>query len=163
MHKTGAGPVVWDESKCMGCRYCMLACPFDIPKFEYHKAIPKILKCDLCWDRVRTGKQPACVEKCPARVMVFGKRGDLIEIARTRIYQRPNDYHHYLYGEHEVGGTGWLYISPVSMDQLAFKTDLGFTPYPEFTKQFLYSVPVVLILWPAILLALSKAAESKGK
>jgi formate dehydrogenase iron-sulfur subunit len=161
MHKTKEGAVVWDESKCMGCRYCMLACPFDILKFEYHKAIPRIQKCNLCWDRIRAGKQPACVEICPAEAMLFGKRSDLIETARKRIYEQPDEYSHSLYGEHEVGGTGWLYISPVPFENLGFKTDLGITPYPEYTKQFLYSVPVVLILVPAMLLALSKAAESE--
>jgi Fe-S-cluster-containing dehydrogenase component len=161
MHKTKEGAVVWDESKCMGCRYCMLACPFDMPKFEYHKAIPKIQKCNLCWDRIRVGKQPACVEICPAEAMLFGKRNDLIETARKRIYEQPGEYSHSIYGEHEVGGTGWLYISPVPFENLGFKMNLGTTPYPEYTKQFLYSVPVVLILVPAMLLALSKAAESE--
>jgi formate dehydrogenase iron-sulfur subunit len=161
MHKTQEGAVVWDENKCMGCRYCMIACPFDIPKFEYHKAIPKIRKCDLCWDRIQAGKQPACVEICPSEAMLFGKRSDLIETARKRIYERPDEYSHSLYGEHEVGGTGWIYISPVPMENLGFETNLGTTPYPEYTKQFLYSVPVILLLWPAMLLALGKATESE--
>jgi len=161
MHKTEEGAVVWDAAKCMGCRYCMLACPFDIPKFEYHKAIPQIRKCDLCQDRIREGKQPACVEACPAQVMLFGKRSDLIEIARKRIYEHPEEFSRHIYGEHEVGGIGWLYISPVPIKELGFKTNLGTTPYPEYTKQFLYSVPVVLLLWPVMLLALNKAAESE--
>jgi formate dehydrogenase iron-sulfur subunit len=159
MHKTKQGAVVWDAGKCMGCRYCMLACPFDIPKFEYNKAIPKIQKCDLCWDRIQEGKQPACVEACPAEVMLFGKRSDLLEIARKRIYEHPDEFSRHIYGEHEVGGTGWLYISPVPIEELGFKTNLGTTSYPEYTKQFLYGVPVVLLLWPVMLLALHKAAE----
>ena len=161
MYKTEEGPVIWRENKCMGCRYCMIACPFDIPKFEYDKAIPKIRKCDMCWDRLQEGKQPACVEACPARVMLFGKRSDLLETARTRIYEKPEKYIHDIYGEHEVGGTGWLYISAVPFDQLAFKTDLGTTAYPELTKQFLYSDPIIYLFWPAMLLALRKATESK--
>jgi len=159
MHKTREGPVLWDESKCMGCRYCMVSCPFDVPKFEYHRAIPRIQKCDLCLDRIREGKQPACVATCPARAMQFGKRSDLIGIAQKRIYTHPDKYYPYLYGEREVGGTSWLYLSPVASEELGLKRSLGTTPYPEFTKQFLYSVPVVLILWPAMLLALSKATE----
>lgn len=161
MHKTKEGPVLWDESKCMGCRYCMLACPFDMPKFEYHQAVPKIRKCNLCWDRIQAGKQPACAEICPAEAILFGKRNDLIEAARKRIYEQPDAYSHSLYGEHEVGGTGCLYLSPVPIENLGFKTTLGSTPYPEYTKQFLYSVPVILILAPAMLLTLSKAAESE--
>lgn len=162
MHKTKKGPVLWDPNRCMGCRYCMIACPFDMPKFEYHKAIPNIRKCDLCCDRLQEGKQPACVEACPAKVMLFGKRSDLIETARTRIYQRPDKYFHHIYGEHEAGGTGWIYISPAPMDQLGFKTNLGTVAYPEYTKQFLYSVPVVLILWPTMLLALNRATRPGG-
>lgn len=161
MHKTKEGPVIWDESKCMGCRYCMLACPFDIPKFEYHQAVPKIQKCNLCWDRIQVGKRPACAEICPSKAILFGKRSDLIEVARKRIYEQPDEYSHSLYGEHEVGGTGCLYLSPVPIENLGFKTNLGNTPYPEYTKEFLYSVPVILILVPAMLLALSKAGESK--
>ena len=161
MYKTKEGPVIWREDKCMGCRYCMLSCPFDIPKFEYNSVNPKIRKCDLCWDRLQEGKQPACVEVCPARVMLFGKRSDLLETARARIYQNPDKYFHHIYGEHEVGGTGWLYISAIPFDQLAFKTDLDTTAYPELTKQFLYSDPLIYLFWPAMLLALHKATESK--
>jgi formate dehydrogenase iron-sulfur subunit len=161
MFKTKEGPVIWREDKCMGCRYCMISCPFDIPKFEYDRPIPKIRKCDMCRDRLQEGKQPACVEACPARVMLFGKRSDLLETARTRIYQDPDKYFHHIYGEHEVGGTGWLYISAVPFDQLAFKTDLGTTAYPELTKHFLYSDPIIYLFWPAMLLALRKATESK--
>ena len=163
MHKMSDGPVLWDAKKCMGCRYCMIACPFDVPKFEYHKAVPKIRKCDLCQDRLQEGKQPACVEICPAKVMLFGKRIDLIETARTRICGQPDEYSHSIYGEHEVGGTGWTYISPVPMEQLGFQANLGTVAYPEYTKQFLYSVPVVLILWPAMLLALNRATRSEEK
>jgi len=161
MHKTNKGPVLWDANRCMGCRYCMVACPFDMPKFEYHEAIPKIRKCDLCCDRLQEGKQPACVEACPAKVMLFGKRSDLIETARMRIYRQPDEYSHHIYGEHEVGGTGWIYISPIPAEQLGFKMNLGTVPYPEYTKQFLYSVPVVLILWPTMLLALNRATRSE--
>ncbi len=159
MYKTKEGPVIWRESKCMGCRYCMIACPFDVPKFEYNKAIPKIRKCDMCWDRLQEGKQPACVDICPAEVMLFGNKGDLLETARTRIYAEPDTYFHNVFGEHEVGGTGWLYASAVPFEQIGFKTDLGTTPYPEHTRQFLYTVPVVLMLLPIMLLGLNKATE----
>jgi Fe-S-cluster-containing dehydrogenase component len=159
MYKTKEGAVIWRESKCMGCRYCMISCPFDIPKFEYNKAVPKIQKCILCWERLQKGQQPACVENCPAEALLFGRRSDLLETARKRIYEDPNKYFHRIYGEQEVGGTGWLYLSAVPFEQIGFRTDLGTTPYPEYTKQFLYSVPVVLLLWPAMLLSLNKAAD----
>lgn len=159
MYKTDSGPVIWRESKCMGCRYCMVSCPFDIPQFEYNSPVPKIQKCTLCWDRLQEGKQPACVEACPAEALLFGKRRELIDIARTRIYGDPGTYVHHIYGENEAGGTGYMYLSSVPFEQLGFRTDLGTTPYPEYTTDFLYGVPIVLTLWPAILLAISNATK----
>ena len=163
LHKTDEGPVVWRASKCLGCRYCMMACPFDVPKFEYNSAVPRILKCRMCLERLRDGEVPACVENCPAEALTFGKRGELLEIARQRIYQNPGDYVSHIYGEHEAGGTNWLYISPVPFDQLGFRTDLDTTAYPEFTRDFLTSVPIVLTLWPAFLLALRQATRPEAE
>lgn len=159
MYKTEDGPVTWRESKCMGCRFCMVSCPFDIPKFEYESPNPRIQKCTLCWERLQEGGQPACVGACPAEALLFGKRRELIEVARTRIYEEPDKYVHHIYGEHEVGGTGWLYLSSAPFEQLGFRMDLGTTAYPEFTTGFLYAVPIVLTLWPAFLLAVSNATK----
>ena len=161
MFKTRVGPVIWREEKCMGCRFCMISCPFDIPKFEFNSPVPRIQKCIMCWDRLQEGKPPVCVENCPAEALMFGKRRDLIEEARRRIYAEPDTYVHYIYGEREVGGTGWLYLAPVPFEQLGFRTDLGKEPYPELTRGFLYSVPIILTLWPAFLLGLSNAAQSR--
>jgi Fe-S-cluster-containing dehydrogenase component len=162
MLKTEEGPVVWREDKCMGCRFCMISCPFDIPKFEYDSAVPKISKCTMCWGRLKEGEQPACVENCPEEALTFGKRRDLIEEARARIYENPDSYVSHIYGEHEAGGTGYMYLSAVPFEQLGFRTDLGTTPYPEFSKDFLYAVPVILTLWPPFLLALNRATK-KGE
>lgn len=161
MFKTEEGPVIWREDKCMGCRFCMISCPFDIPKFEYGSPVPKIQKCVMCWERLEAGKQPACVESCPGNALTFGKRRDLLDLAKSRIYQDPENYVHQIYGEEEVGGTGWLYLASAPFDQLGFNTDLGSTPYPEFTTGFLYGVPIVFILWPALLLGLSYATQGK--
>lgn len=159
MLKQEDGPVIWREDKCMGCRFCMLSCPFDIPKFEYDEWNPKIQKCNLCFDRLKEGELPICVDVCPAEAIIFGKRSDLIEEANKRIYTNPDDYIHHIYGEHEVGGTGYLYLSSVPFDQIGFRTDLGTTPYPEYTQDFLYAVPIILALWPPLLLAMSNATK----
>lgn len=159
MEKTKEGPVVWHEDRCMGCRFCMISCPFDIPKFEYHSAVPKIQKCTMCWDRLEEGKQPACVENCPAEALTFGTRRELLEIARSRICAEPDRYVHHIYGEHEAGGTGYMYLAGVPFEKIGFDKNIASTPYPELSKTFLYSVPVVLLLWPAFLLALNQATK----
>ena len=156
MHKTVEGPVIWRESKCMGCRYCMVSCPFEIPKFEYDEWNPKIQKCNMCWERLQEGKIPACVQACPVDALMFGQKRDLLETARVRIYNHPQQYVHHIYGEHEVGGTGYMYLSAAPFEQLGFRTDLGTTPYPEYTKQFLYAVPLVFMLAPALLLGMNR-------
>ncbi len=159
MYKTPEGPVIWREDKCMGCRFCMISCPFDIPKFEYDSPIPKIQKCIMCWDRLQEGEEPACTEACPEEAIIFGKRRELIEEARSRIYNNPDDYVHHIYGENEAGGTGYMYLSAVPFEELGFRTGLDKKAYPELTTDFLYSVPIVLTLWPAFLLALNKATK----
>lgn len=158
MEKTKEGPVIWNEN-CLGCRYCMTSCPFDIPKYEYNSWNPRVRKCTMCYERLKKGQQPACVEACPEDALTFGTRRELLEEAKRRIYQNPDDYVHHIYGEHEVGGTGYLYLAAVPFDQIGFRTDLGTTPYPEYTKDFLYGVPVVLLLWPAILYGISSATK----
>lgn len=159
MLKTEEGPVIWRADKCMGCRYCMVSCPFDAPKFEYHSAAPRIQKCRMCFERVSTGGRPACVENCPAEALTFGPRGELLELARQRIYQQPDSYVSHIYGEHEAGGTGWLYLSPVPFGELGFPKNISDGSYPELTRDFLTSVPLVLTLWPAFLLAVHRATS----
>jgi Fe-S-cluster-containing dehydrogenase component len=161
MKKTDEGPVVWRANKCMGCRFCMVSCPYDMPKFEYNSANPKIQKCRMCWERLKKGELPACVENCPAEALTFGKRSEMIAEARRRIVEESETYVDHIYGEHEVGGTGFLYLAAVPFDQLGFRTDLGSMAYPKLTQDFLYGVPIVLTLWPAFLLALSNATKPK--
>ncbi len=160
MHKTKEGPVIWRENKCMGCRYCMVSCPFDIPKFEYNSANPKIQKCDQCYSRQQEGKIPACVENCPAEALVYGTRRDLIKEARKRIQENPDLYYDHIYGEHEAGGTGLLQLSPVPHNELGFNTKIQNSSYPELSKGFLYSVPSVFVLWPALLLGIHEATKN---
>jgi len=162
MEKRKEGPVTWDTN-CIGCRYCMVSCPFDIPKFEHHSAAPKLQKCNLCWERFQKGEKPACVEACPGEALMFGTRRALIEEANGRIYKKSGDYFPHIYGEHEAGGTGYLYLSSVPFEQIGFRDDLGTTAYPEYTKGFLYSVPVVLLLWPAFLGGVSAITNRKEK
>lgn len=149
--KKPKGAVVYNEDLCFGCRYCMTACPFYVPAFDYESALePKIVKCGMCYDRVKKGGIPACADACPAGAITFGKRKDLIGIAREKIAKQPDKYIDHIYGEHEVGGTSWIYISAVPFEQLGFPTNLPTTPLVEQTKGFLSAVPLVLTVWPAL-------------
>jgi Fe-S-cluster-containing dehydrogenase component len=162
MQKNEEGSVTWDGSKCMGCRYCMVSCPFDIPKFEYHSPNPQIVKCDMCFNRLKEGQLPACVENCPAEALLFGTRRELIKEARKRIHDNPDLYVDHIYGEHEAGGTGILYLSKVPFSELGFNTSIQKSTYPELSKGFLYSVPTIFVLWPAILLGIREATKDNN-
>ena len=159
MYKTKEGPVVWRGDKCMGCRYCMVSCPFDVPKFEYHSANPKIQKCDMCYDRIKEGKIPACAEACPGDALIFGTRRELIKEARKRIFENPKDYRDQVYGEEVAGGTGYLYAASVPFNELGFNPKLQNSSYPELSKGFLYTVPSVFVLLPPLLLGIHEATK----
>ena len=152
LKKSPEGPVTYNEDVCVGCRYCMTACPFYIPAFEYYDASrPAIQKCFMCSHRISQGKVPACATECPVEAITFGKRSDLLKIARDRIRAHPEKYIEHIYGEKEAGGTDWLNISGVPFNELGFPNDLGTKPYPELTREFLSAVPVALVVWPAVL------------
>ncbi|GBD98031.1 formate dehydrogenase-O iron-sulfur subunit [bacterium BMS3Abin07] len=149
--KTPEGAVLYNPDLCFGCRYCMIACPFYVPAYDYESALePRIVKCILCYPRIKKGKIPACAEACPVGAITFAKRSDLIKLARKKIMKNPDRYINHIYGEHEVGGTSWLYISGVPFEQLDFPTDIPDKPPIEFVKGFLSSVSVVFIVWPAL-------------
>lgn len=154
LEKTASGAVVYDGSRCLGCRYCMMACPFDVPKFEYDKTMPYVKKCTFCAERQASGLPPACAEVCPSGALTFGTRTELLEEARTRIYQHPDKYVKHIYGEHEAGGTSWLYITDTPFERMGFKQGLRTSPYPDLTKTALSAVPVVMTLWPPLLMGL---------
>jgi len=162
MLKTKNGPVIWRKEKCMGCRFCMMSCPFDAPKFQYDSPMPEIKKCTMCWNRLKNGEKPACAGNCPAGALLFGTRRDLIDEARSRIHTHPGRYNHEIYGEHEAGGTGYMYLSAAPFEELGLNTSLDRKPYPELTAGFLYSVPLIFLLWPAMLLGLHVATRKKG-
>ena len=121
------GAVVYNPDICIGCRYCMIACPFQVPAYEYSEVLaPKVRKCEFCADQVAgTGADPACAAACPIEAIVFGKRSALVELARHRIERRPVRYVDHIYGEHEVGGTSWMYLYGRDM------AGIGLVPLPS--------------------------------
>jgi Fe-S-cluster-containing dehydrogenase component len=144
------GSVIWDTDKCIGCRYCMVACPFQVPAFEFEKALkPDIKKCDFCFERTKNGKIPACSEICPVEAVTFGRRKDLIVAAKQKIKNYPNRYINRILGEYEVGGTSWLYLGGVEFEKLDFPK-LGNDPAPGVSEAiqhgiFAYFVPPVAL------------------
>ncbi|HWR83517.1 MAG TPA: 4Fe-4S dicluster domain-containing protein [Candidatus Deferrimicrobium sp.] len=139
--KDRQGPVVYDAWKCIGCRYCLIACPFQIPAYEYHNAVdPQVRKCTFCIKRIKqTGGVPACVEICPNEALTFGTRAELLDAARVRINGAPDRYADHVYGEHEAGGTGWLYIGPLDFKYTELPI-LGSGPIPEFTESIQHGI-----------------------
>ena len=150
--KTESGAVVYDPSVCVGCRYCMIACPFEIPTYEYDKAFtPRVMKCTMCHPRIVKGLLPGCVEACPTEALTYGKREELLRIGRERIRRFPERYVDHIYGEHEMGGTSWLHLSDVPFNEIGMREDLGTTPAPKLTAGALAYVPMVVGLWPVLL------------
>lgn len=137
--KTGA--VVYDSGKCIGCRYCMSACPFQVPAYEYSNALtPQVRKCTFCFkQRLSHGEMPACVQSCPMEVMTFGKRIDLLKMAGNRIAGAPDRYVPHIYGENEAGGTAWLYLSSVPFQDIDLPI-LGYHPLPGYTEPIQHSI-----------------------
>ena len=150
LEKTKPGPVTYDAAKCMGCRYCMVGCAYNIPKYEWSKVIPTVKKCVLCSDRLKEGKSSACAEACPTGATLFGERSELLEEARKRIRENPGTYVNHIYGEHEVGGTSVLLLSSVPFEQFGLKP-FASTPLPELTGRVLARIPDVVTLGGTLL------------
>ena len=151
LRKDPRGPVVYDPSRCIGCRYCLISCPFQIPTYEYDDPMqPRVRKCTFCFDRLTNkGELPACVAVCPSGALRFGTRGELIEAAYTRMADAPDRYHHHLYGEHEIGGTSWMYLAPAEFENTELP-DLGTGPIPDLTESIQHGlfksfIPPVLL------------------
>lgn len=148
LQKTDIGPVIYDSKRCMGCRYCMMACPYGIPRYSWEQTVPLVRKCILCYDRIRTGGQPACTQACPYGATIFGTRAAMLAEARRRIAEHPGKYYPpdapLIYGEREVGGVSVLYLSDIALDFLGWRPNLGDEPLPALTWAALSKVPPVV-------------------
>jgi formate dehydrogenase iron-sulfur subunit len=145
MYRSPEGVVLYDSQKCMGCRYCMMACPFGIPRYEWESPAPLVQKCTLCYSRLKQGQQPACVEICPEQVLTFGERSELLAQAGQRINEAAHLYLPVIYGARDVGGTAVMYISHVPLDFLGYNGAPSEEPMPELTWEWLSKVPAISI------------------
>jgi formate dehydrogenase iron-sulfur subunit len=147
LESTPEGPVVYDPTICMGCRYCMMACPFGLTRYEWESPTPRVRKCLMCYDKIRDGElsEPACTAACPVQATVFGEREALLGEARRRIEENPHAYVDHIWGEHEVGGTSVLYISDVDLSSAGWPASLDETARPEYARKVMHTVPYTFV------------------
>jgi formate dehydrogenase iron-sulfur subunit len=186
LHKTPQGPVTYDSTKCMGCRYCVWACPFGVPTTEWQSLTPTIRKCTFCFNRIAEktdlaelngqpvtpdakeryvagSAMPACVKACTTGALRFGERGDLLKSAWERIRSMPDRYVQHVYGEHEVGGTSYLYLASVPFANAGFRADLGAHSYATYSKAALGLVPPAVMGLGGVLAAVYLLQQRKEK
>jgi formate dehydrogenase iron-sulfur subunit len=154
LQRSPDGAVVYNATRCIGCRYCMMACPFEVPKYQWDRAVPIVGKCTLCPTRLAAGRPPACAEACPTGATVFGERATLLEQAQQRRRDEPARYVPSIYGEHEAGGTSVLLLSGVPFARLGYNTNVPRAPLPMLTWQVLSKVPDFVVLTGAALFGL---------
>jgi len=165
LHKTADGPVVYDPDICMGCRYCMMACPFGMTRYEWSSAMPRVRKCILCHESIVAGKldRPACVAACPTEATIFGTREEMLGIARARLAAQPDLYVQHIWGEHEVGGTSVLYISDVDLEAAGWPARLDDEPRPELARKVLHTVPYTFTGVAALMLGIHWTFERRNR
>jgi len=152
LQKTPEGPVTYNADACMGCRYCMVACPFGVPKYEWNNAFtPKVRKCIMCAPRVAKGEPTACASVCPTGATKFGDREELLAEAKKRIHENPNNYVNHIFGETEVGGTSVFLLSSVPFAEFGYRADTVTDPLPMRTYKVLSRIPDFLPLGGVLL------------
>jgi len=149
--KMETGAVLYDESKCIGCRYCMQACPFEVPRYEWTSLVPRVQKCRMCYERVAAGQQTACADACPTGATMFGNREDLIAEARKRINETPGQYINDIYGLTGAGGTSVLYISAIPFGELGLPMNVPKEPIPDLSWRVLSQIPKYSVAASAVL------------
>ncbi len=163
LKKNSFGPVTYDRDKCIGCRYCMVACPYQVPRYEWTKLAPFMQKCDMCVERVRNGGVTACAEACPVQATVFGTRAEILAEAWKRL-STDSAYVQKIYGTEELGGTSVFYISDVEFEKIGFKpAPNGTQPMRMLTANALGDAPTVVMVGGSILSGVYWIAQRRRK
>ncbi len=160
--KTQDGAVIYDSDKCIGCRYCMLACPFHIPRYQWDKTVPYVVKCDMCFDRITQNQQPACVVACPEGALKFGDRDKLLQEAHAEIRQHPQRYMDHVWGETEFGGTSVLYIADVDLNSLGWPVNEA-AAIPSLTEPLVHKTPFIGLGVAVSLIGLNWIVKRRNK
>lgn len=165
--KTPEGPVLYHPELCMGCRYCVTACPYYALAYEYNNPLtPRVMRCTMCYPRIKEGLKPGCAEACPMGAITFGRRDELLKVARERIRKNPERYVDHIFGENEFGGTSWLILSGVPFDQLGLDAGVTHESLPAIGTSYLSVVPLVITIYPGLLAgfyAFTKRKEQLAK
>jgi Fe-S-cluster-containing dehydrogenase component len=150
--KTPEGPVLYDPEVCVGCRYCVFACPYYALAYEYDDPLtPRVVRCTMCYPLIKQGKNPACADACPTGAIQYGKRKDLMTVARERMRKYPERYIDHIFGEHEFGGTSWLTLVGVPLRTVDLPEHVTHDPLPNLTTSFLSLAPLVAAIFPGLL------------
>ena len=150
--KTPEGPVAYDPDVCIGCRYCIAACPFDAAAYDYgDPRSPEVRRCTMCRQRLASRRLPGCVEACPMGAITFGRRSSLLRLARARVAKAPSRYLGDVFGERELGGTSWLTLSGMPFSELGLPGGLGEAPLSELAEGYLSAVPLLVTVYPCAL------------
>jgi formate dehydrogenase iron-sulfur subunit len=161
LKKTALGPVTPDASKCIGCRYCLVACPFSVPRYQWTKLVPCVKKCVMCAARQAKGQPPACMEACPTGASIAGWRDEMLEEAQRRVLN-DSKYVKHIYGSEEAGGTSVFFLSDVPFENLGFVAAPR-QPMPALSAAALGDVPTVVLVGGSLLAGLYWITERRNE